>query len=435
MTASIAKALSSTSHVAIERVLSQPRRSAEIIQFPHSAVAEIAEEPAEEAANDNVQEPIATTSPASAVIDRAALTKAVEIADRAVEKRNSIPILSNVRLIATEGGMAISGTDMDIDITVSIDGAVDGHFATTLPAKMMKDLLKKATASDFVAITNGDGVDKLDFERVEYSLQSLPAVDFPTMSSPDADKASTFTMSGADFYDGLDATMGAISTEETRYYMNGIFMHFYEYGDGPQLRMVATDGHRLYRRDFAAPAGVVDMESVIIPRKTVTLLHGMMKGKACPHQVKVEVTANRLRFSFDNITITSKTIDGTFPDYMRVIPACNDKFATFDSARLAEAVRAVTLIASERSRAVKIEMSENSARLSVNNPDSGYSKSDVACQYEAAPVEIGFNSIYLGEILSIAGDNVTVAMMDSGCPALITGDREGFTAVLMPMRV
>lgn len=437
MTAAIA--LASTSSIAINRAITQARRSADIIPFPAKPAEPIAEvldtAMSDDADQDGEIAMEPAFGPATALIDRTAFTKAVEIVERVTERRNTIPILSNIRLVAAGANIAVTATDQDIDITVTAPAAIDARFATTLPAKLLKDLLKKATASDFVAVTTGEGRDTLDFERVDYSLQSLPAEDFPTLTPPSADKAAAFSMTGADFWDALDCTMGAISTEETRYYLNGVFMHVCEYADAPQLRMVATDGHRLYRRDFAAPTGAEGMDGVIIPRKTVALLHALMKGKACPAEVKIEVSASRMRFTFDKVVVTSKTVDGTFPDYMRVIPWGNDKLATFDAACLAESIRAVTLISSERGKAVKLTVAENSARLIVNNPDSGSSKSDVACSYDGDSIEIGFNGDYLREILAIVGDDVTLAMSDAGSPTLVTGGRAGFSAVVMPMRV
>lgn len=437
MTAAIA--LASVSSIAIEQFIAQPpRRSADVIPFPAKS------EPADDPANDNAdtqdsevaatEQPVAITGPATALIERALLTKAVEIVDRVVEKRNSIPIFGNVRLMAAAGAIEITGTDSDIEIKATIPAAVDAHFATTLPAKTLKDLLKKATASDFVSITNEDDHDTLDFERVDYRLQSLPATDYPNLTPP-ADNAHVFTMSGADFWDGIDCTMGAVSTEETRYYLNGIFLHTYETRHGLTLRMVATDGHRLYMREFPVPAGAEGMGGVIVPRKAVKLLHDLMKGKACPDAVKIETSASRVRVTFGEIVLTTHTVDGTFPDYMRVVPAHNDKVAEFDTGVMAEAVRAVTLISSERGRAFKLSLSENSARLVVNNPDQGSAKADVACGYTQDEVEIGFNAGYFTDILSIVGDSLTIALAGSVSPALVTGQRAGFTAVLMPMRV
>lgn len=436
MTAAIA--LASTSAIAIESFITQPRRSAIILPFPSAGDHEPAEV---EAFADSVPveeepeiAPIVPAGPANALVDRAALTKAVEIADRVVEKRNGIPILSNLRLVSDGGRIAITGTDIDIELTITVPAAVDAGFATTLPAKLLKDLLKKASASDFVDLVAGEDRVSLDFEKVQYKLPMLPVADFPEISPPAAN-AHVFTMSGADFWDGIDATMGAISTEETRYYLNGTFMHVYDYGGHLTFRMVSTDGHRLYMREFPVAAGAEGMEGVIVPRKTISLLHTLMKGKAMPDQVSIEVTATRLRFMFGDIVLTSRTIDGTFPDYMRVFPQHNDKIADFSTADLAEALRAVSLISTERGRAFKLELSEDSARLIVNNPDQGSAKADISCAYCDNPVEIGFNSGYMGEILNLIGDAVSFAINDSSSPIIVTGAREGFRAVLMPMRV
>jgi DNA polymerase III subunit beta len=434
MTAALA--MSSTSSIAIERFIAQPRRNAEIIPFPSPAKAEPVANDNAEASEEFQAEPevVICTGPATALIERAALTKAVEIVDRIVAKRNTIPILSNLRMVASGGELAITGTDLGIEITATVPAAVDQHFATTLPAKLMKDLLKKATASDFVAVTTGDGRDTLDFERVDYRLQSLPATDYPDLRGPDAATANVFTMTGSEFFDGIDSTIGAMSSETTRYYLCGVYVHVYEYGYAPQLRFVSTDGHRLYRRDFAVPAGAAGMPGVIVSSNTVAILHALTKGKACPDSVKIEVTEARVRFTFGNVTVTAKTVDGTYPDYMRAIPAYNDKMATFDVATMQEALRAVSLISSERGRAFKIELSSHSARLTVNNPDQGSAKADIVCDYANDTVEIGFNAGYMADILSLVGDSTTFAIADAASPTLVTGSSEGFSAVLMPMR-
>ena len=360
----------------------------------------------------------------------------MDIVDRVVSRRCTIPILSNVRLQARNGALALTATDLDIELTVMVAGAVDIGVATTRPSKLLKDLLKKATSSEIVAITTGDdGLDLVDFERVNYRLQSFSAADFPKMVGPAAEQAHSFTMSGADFWDGLDCTIASISSEETRYYLNGIFMHVYESSEGLSFRMVSTDGHRLHRRTFAVPAGAEGMPEVIVPRSTVSLLHTLLKGKACPETVAIDVTESKIRFTFGDCVLVSKLIDGTFPDYNRVFPAYNDKAASFETAELAEALRAVSLISSERGKAFKLCLSDDTAELIVNNPAQGSAKAKLACRYDSDPVEIGFNSGYLGEVLGLIGDDITIKVSDAGSPAIITGSREGFTAILMPMRV
>ncbi len=371
-----------------------------------------------------------------AVVERALLTKALEIVGTVTEKRSTVPILSNARLAAAADQIAVTATDLDIEVTVTVPAAIDATFATTLSVELMTKLLKKASKSDYVEITTHEGHADLDFERVDYRLQSLAVADFPTTERVESNHR--FTMTGKSFWDGIDATIGAVSTEETRYYLNGIFMHAYETWEGVKLRMVATDGHRLYMQEFDAPAGCEGMPGVIVPRKTCETLHKLMKGKECPEDVTITVKDSAIHFAFGNVSLRSKNIDGTFPDYMRVIPTQNDKLATLEASTMLEAIESVSLISNERSRAVKLEFSGNNCRLIVNNPDSGSAKADVTCAYDCDGMEIGFNAKYLTEIIVEAAGksgNFHMELAEAGSPARVTGQRAGWLAVLMPMRV
>lgn len=178
------------------------------------------------------------------------------------------------------------------------------------------------------------------------------------------------------------------------------------------------------------------MPGIIIPRKTVGLLQKLLKGKACPESVKIELSSTKIRVIWDDVAITSKLIDGTFPDYQRVIPANNDKPATFKSAELSEGIRAVSLISSERARAVKLEFGSGNCPLLVNNPDSGSASAGIACGYDSDPLEIGFNASYVLDFIATADcEEITLTLADPGSPALITCQRAGWLGVLMPMRV
>lgn len=442
MTAAIA--LSSTSSIAIERFIAQPRRSAEIIAFPCRAPEPVAEVEAEPSVVDieavaEIQ-PFIATGPATALIERKPLTRAVEIAIEAVEKRNSIPILSHVSLEASAGGITIHGTDESMEIAVFVPAAVDDHFGTTLPAHLMKDLLKKAASSDFVSISaSSEGVAKLDFERVDYTLQTLSSADFPKIEMGEI--KNQFEMSGPNFFSMIDGTIDAISTEESRYYLNGVYLHVLDNGNRRTIAAAATDGHRLYSQSFELPFGADDLAGSIIPTKMVKTLHKLLKGKSRPETVSIAVSDAKIRVSFDNVVITSRLVDGTFPDYKRVIPAYNSKPAQFKASALIEAAESVSLISNERSRAVKMSFDGDHSfcLLEVNNPDSGRAEMSAACQYNGYPLEIGFNSRYLIEALKdatmIGGDDVTITFEDAGSPAIITSGREDWLAVIMPMRV
>jgi DNA polymerase-3 subunit beta len=404
--------------------------------------------------------PVVPAGPGTALVDRKALGRAVDIATAVVEKRNSAAILGNLKLIGNGSTLFVTGTDCDIEIAVSVAAAADIHFGVTVPAHTLKDLVKKAPDCEFVGFTAAEVATKnkekweynaetrknelvtldetyeecttpavIDFEKVNYKLKALPVSDFPIIKMR---SAHSFMLRGAVLLDALNAVSIAISTEETRYYLNGIYFHALD----DALCMVATDGHRLCKQEFGLADGCEDMPGIIIPRKTVMLLEKLWKGKNCPESVKVDVSETRIRFTFGDVTITSKVIDGTFPDYGRVIPQHNDKLTTFNTAGMIEAVKAVTVITSERGRAVKFEFGADSVHLSCNNPDSGSAHSDFDCEYASDEMEIGLNYRYLIDMLNTAGSEaVTFAMADAGSPILITGEREGWTGVMMPMRV
>jgi len=233
----------------------------------------------------------------------------------------------------------------------------------------------------------------------------------------------------------IDRTQFAISTEETRYYLNGIFLHTIESAGALKLRAVATDGHRLARADVEAPSGSEGMPGIIIPRKTVGELQKLVDNPELI--VTVEVSDAKIRLTIGEIVMTSKLIDGTFPDYQRVIPQANDKEMRVDCQSFAQAVDRVSTISSERGRAVKLALNEGHLTLTVNNPDSGSATEEVAVGYDNDPMEIGFNAKYLLDITAqLSGDDAIFLLADAGSPTLVR-DTAGDDAlyVLMPMRV
>jgi DNA polymerase-3 subunit beta len=233
----------------------------------------------------------------------------------------------------------------------------------------------------------------------------------------------------------IDRTQFAISTEETRYYLNGIFVHTIESDGKLKLRAVATDGHRLARADVEAPSGSEGLPGIIIPRKTVGELQKLVDNPEA--MVTVEVSDAKIRLSIGSIVMTSKLIDGTFPDYQRVIPTGNDKEMRVDCTSFAQAVDRVSTISSERGRAVKLALSDGQLLLTVNNPDSGSATEEVAVGYDTDAMEIGFNAKYLLDITAqLSGDQAIFLLADAGSPTLIR-DTAGDDAlyVLMPMRV
>ena len=269
--------------------------------------------------------------------------------------------------------------------------------------------------------------------RSRFTLQTLPESDFPDLAA--GDMTHTFTLAAADLKRLIDKTQFAISTEETRYYLNGIYLHTAGTAKAATLRAVATDGHRLAQVELPLPAGAAGMPGIIVPRKTVGEVQRLIEtGEG---EVAIELSAGKIRFTIGDVVLTSKLIDGTFPDYARVIPANNDKSLTVDKKDFEAAVDRVSTVSSERGRAVKLSITGGRLVLSVTNPDSGSATEELEVEYEADPLDIGFNSRYLLDIAAqIEGEVAVLKLADPGSPTLIQDkDAKGALYVLMPMRV
>lgn len=368
-------------------------------------------------------------------LERAALLKTLGHVHRVVERRNTIPILSNVLLKSGQRSLMLKATDLDLEVTDTVAADVGQAGATTLPAHTLYDIVRKLPDGAQVSLeTTGDaGQLMLRSGRSRFNLQSLPESDFPDLNA--GDLSHKFSLVASDLKKLIDKTQFAISTEETRYYLNGIFMHTLEVAGHSMLRAVATDGHRLARVEIPAPAGSVGMPGVIVPRKAVAELQKLIEGSTA--EVTVELSTTKARFTVGDVVLTSKLIDGTFPDYGRVIPAGNDKRLIVERSDFIAAVDRVSTISSERGRAVKLSLADGKMTLTVTNPDSGSATEEIEVDYDAAPIDVGFNARYLLDIAQqLDSDTALFKLADAGSPTLIQ-DRDGAAAlyVLMPMRV
>lgn len=391
----------------------------------------------------------------SILVDRKALAAAVDKAASVVERRNTYPILANVRLRGDGKALFATATDLDIDVHIVVPAAADSDFDVTVPALLLKQLLRGAPPSDMVAFTSPSwapavpgevstgNIGVIDFETTKTQVACLPPASFPERA---AGKFSHhFTMSGAALVEALSAVGFAISNEETRYYLNGVYMHSVVTGSARTLRTVATDGHRMARFDSEVPDGAWAMPGVILPRKLVDTLLKLIKGKKCPAEIAVDIGDARVRFQFGDTTIVSKVIEGTFPDYDRVTPKNNAKLLHVNTASLSQAVTSVSKIASERGgKAVKLDVTEGKLALSVTHPDHGTATMDIEADTSGFIVqpfvsfehfEIGFNARYLLDIIAhVESDRLTMAFNDAGSPTVFKGEGERLY-VLMPMRV
>ncbi|MBY0432274.1 MAG: DNA polymerase III subunit beta [Rhodospirillales bacterium] len=368
-------------------------------------------------------------------IERAALLKSLAHVQSVVERRNTIPVLSNVKLEGRDGALSLNATDMDLDIVETVTADVSRAGATTAPAHTLYEIVRKLPDGSQVELdySSGDGQLTLRSGRSKFALACLPVEDFPVLSG--GELPNTFNLSADNLRSLIDRTRFAISTEETRYYLNGIYLHAASSQSVPVLRAVATDGHRLARVEVPLPEGALGMPGVILPRKAVAELRKLLDETAM--EVTLSLSDTKVRFAFDNAVLTSKLIDGTFPDYERVIPADNDKVLEVDVKLFAQAVDRVSAISTEKSRAIKLAVEKGQLTLSASSPENGSAIEEVEANYDSGPMEIGFNSRYLLDIMAqIEGEAVCFAMADAASPTVVREVADaGAVFVLMPMRV
>jgi DNA polymerase III subunit beta len=365
-----------------------------------------------------------------ATIERATLLKSLGHVQSVVERRNTIPILSNVLIEAREdGSIRLMATDLDLQVDESVAANVTQGGATTVSAHTLFDIVRKLPEGSQVELTAAEGKMQVVAGRSRFNLSTLPRDDFPVIA--EGELPTRFELPAATLRQIIEKTRFAISSEETRYYLMGIFLHIID----DQLRAAATDGHRLARVTVARPEGAEGMPDVIVPRKAVAELYRLLEE--LEGTVEISLSPTKIRFGLGSAILTSKLIDGTFPDYNRVIPTANDKLLKLDPKSFSAGVDRVSTIASEKTRAVKMSVDRDKVTLSVTSPENGVATEELPADYGADGLEIGFNARYLLDILGeIDGETVEVHLADAAAPTLLReNDKSNALYVLMPMRV
>lgn len=365
-----------------------------------------------------------------ATIERATLLKSLGHVQSVVERRNTIPILSNVLIEAKDGGvLRLMATDLDLQIVEEASAAVEQSGTITVSAHTLFEIVRKLPEGSQVSLSASEGRLYIVASRYKSNLPTLPRDDFPVIA--EGELPTSFALPAAKLRAIIDKTRFAISTEETRYYLNGIFIHVAD----DVMKAAATDGHRLARVTLARPDGAQGMPDIIVPRKCIAELRKLLDE--VEGSVEIALSASKIRFSLGHAVLTSKLIDGTFPDYNRVIPTANDKILKIDPKSFMASVDRVATIASEKTRAVKMALDRDKITLSVTSPENGTAAEEVPGDYSAQGFEIGFNARYLLDILGqVEGDMVEVHLADAAAPTLIReNDKAEALYVLMPMRV
>ncbi len=370
------------------------------------------------------------------LIERDGLLRSLSHVQSVVERRQTIPILSNVLIKASaqNGGMlSLQATDNEIEISDKVQAQVETEGDLTVSAHKFYDIIKKLPEGVQIECLLKEENSQLlvTSGRSRFSLPTISASGFPTMEVENT--SFVFTLTTAELQGLIDRTQFSVSTEETRYNLNGIYLHEKK-GEKPVLKTAATDGHRLATAEIELPKGAQGMPGVIIPRKTIGELTKLLSETS--QDITVSVSENQIRFSFGDVILSSRLIDGIFPDYERVIPQDNDKFLEVDSTALTTIVDRVAVI-SEKSRGIKLIMKKGVLMVTASNTDEGSAEDEIEAGYDAEVIEIGFNYRYLLDILNqIKGSTVRFSLLNGTSPVIIQDAQDSSALyVLMPMRV
>ncbi len=371
-------------------------------------------------------------------MERSALLGSLAHVQSVVERRNTIPILNNVRMDA-DGNDRIRLTATDLDLAM-VEGALAGveqGGGATAPAHTLYDIVRKLPAGAQVSLSLDAEAGRLELRsgRSTFTLSCLPLEDFPAVA--DGEFPHAFSIPANDLKRLIDKARFAMSTEETRYYLNGIYLHpAVSEGSGEsKLRAVATDGHRLALVDVPLPEEAAGLPGLIIPRKTVTEVYKLIEEDES--SVAVAASETQIRFTVGEVVFTSKLIDGTFPDYERVIPRGNDNLLALGKEEFSDAIDRVSTINADRSGGVKLAVAQNGVTLTAGSADTGKASEELEARYDAAPFEVGFNARYILDVAgTIEGDQIQLFFADAGSPALVKDPEDpGVLHVVMPMRV
>lgn len=364
------------------------------------------------------------------VIERTALLKALGHVQNIVERRTTIPVLGNVMMVVGNDQVTFTTSDLDSEVSEQMQAQGEKSGQLTAPALMLYDIVRKLPEGAEVVMELGvDERLEISAGRACFTLPILPVDEFPKMTEEGF--THQFNLSSSALRRLIDKTRFAISLEDTRHYLNGIFIHAHE----QSLRAVATDGHRLALCEMALPQGAENFSGIIVPRKTVAEIRRLID--AYDDEITLFISNAKIRFQFGSTVMTSKLIEGNFPEYKRVIPTDNDKQLVVDNKVFAQAVDRVATIATEKSRAIKLTLDKDNVSLLVAHQTYGNGREDLMATYAAPAMEIGFNASYLLDVCQqIEGETACFLLNESGGPAIIKDSQdEACLFVLMPLRV
>lgn len=362
-------------------------------------------------------------------INRETLLKPLLQVAGVVERRQTLPVLSNVLMRVEGTQLSMTGTDLEVEMQGNIEVNVEAPGEVTVPARKLMDIVRQLPDSSEVSFALNEQRLQVASGRFKSTLSTLPASDFPTVDTSEVQ--ATVSVSGAAFKQLLDRTAFAMAQQDVRYFLNGMLIEL----SGDSVRVVATDGHRLATSVLALDQGVSEVQQVIIPRKGILELQRMLADE--DGDVEISLGSNHMRASATQMTLTTKLVDGKFPDYNRVIPKDGNKVISADREELRQALSRTAILSNEKFRGIRLNVSEQQVQLSANNPEQEEAEELVSVDYSGVDLEIGFNVGYLLDALGVAeGKEVKITLNDANSPALIESpDNEQSVYVVMPMKL
>ncbi len=369
------------------------------------------------------------------IVSKPVIFKTLSHLQNVVSKKNTLPILSNILIEADQNTLTLSATDMDISIKETINCNVLEPGSTTINAQMMFDIIKKLPDnSEIEFISNNGKILTIRSNVSKFSLSCLPKDEFPIIDVIPKN-GKKLSVSSQTMFNLINKTKFAISNEETRYFLNGLYFNMSPTKDSTNLTFVGTDGHRLATSSFSLNNVINDVPGVIIPKKTIFELSKLLSENTS--DIEINISPNKIIFYIDNLVLISNLIDGNFPDYKRVIPNNNNNHLMVNRINLYSAVDRVSTISNEKSPSIKFKLLKNLINLSTVNNENSTATEDINVNYDGSEIEIGFNSKYIMDILdNLEGDEIKISFNDNSSPIIAQDESNADTIfVLMPMRV
>lgn len=362
-------------------------------------------------------------------ISRDTLLKPLSAVNGIVERRHTLPILSNLLLEGGNGAISLTATDLEMQISMSVESEVAEPFATTVSARKLLDICRSLPDGSQIRLADQDARLQVSTGRSKFNLQTLPAADYPIMTRT-PNSQLTLRLAQKELRNLLRQVDFSMAQQDIRYYLNGLLLEV----NGERLHVVGTDGHRLSY--ICTDLGQsFDKQEIILPRKTVTELIKLLEDS--DEEVAIEISANQANFTFSNIRLISKVIDGKFPDYNRVIPVGHQNRLSLNRLEVLQAMQRASILSNEKYRGIRLVLGSNSLRLISSNSEQEEAEEELEVSYSGEPLDVGFNVTYLIDVLNnVQNETVEFSFADANSSCLVTiPDNPNYKYVVMPMRI